>query len=82
MRQIRAVLFDYGGVLRRDERASAYDAIDVKFGLAPGTLWWAFTTSLSTVSHARAGSTARRTGRPFDVRFSSARAPPAASTRR
>ena len=42
MQRIRAVLFDYGGVLRRDERASAYDAIDVKFRLAPGTLWWAF----------------------------------------
>ena len=40
--QIQAVLFDYGGVLRRDERASAYDAIDTKFGLSPGALWWAF----------------------------------------
>jgi hypothetical protein len=29
------VLFDYGGVLRRDERASAYDVIDTKFNLAP-----------------------------------------------
>ena len=41
-RPLRAVLFDYGGVLRRDERASAYDAIDTKFGLARGALWWAF----------------------------------------
>jgi HAD superfamily hydrolase (TIGR01509 family) len=39
---IRAVLFDYGGVLRRDERASAYDAIDTEFGLARGALWSAF----------------------------------------
>jgi len=36
------VLFDYGGVLRRDERASAYDVIDTKFSLAHGVLWWAF----------------------------------------
>jgi len=36
------VLFDYGGVLRRDERASAYDAIAIEFGLSPGALWWAF----------------------------------------
>lgn len=42
MRQIQAVVFDYGGVLRRDERASAYDVIDTKFSLAPGELWWAF----------------------------------------
>ena len=41
-RQIQAVVFDYGGVLRRDERASAYDVIDTKFSLAPGALWWAF----------------------------------------
>src|ERR1700756_1482145 len=38
-RQIQAVVFDYGGVLRRDERASAYDVIDTKFSLAPGALW-------------------------------------------
>src|SRR5215470_18749647 len=42
MQRIQAVLFDYGGVLRRDDRASAYDAIDIKFGLTPGALWWAF----------------------------------------
>jgi hypothetical protein len=30
-RPFRAVLFDYGGVRRTDERASAYDAIDSKF---------------------------------------------------
>ena len=41
-RQIEAVLFDYGGVLRRDECPSAYDVIDTKFSLAPGALWWAF----------------------------------------
>jgi FMN phosphatase YigB (HAD superfamily) len=40
-RQTQAVVFDYGGVLRRDERASAYDVIDTKFSLAPGALWWA-----------------------------------------
>jgi putative hydrolase of the HAD superfamily len=41
VRPVQAVLFDYGGVLRRDERASAYDAIDAEFGLTPGALWWA-----------------------------------------
>ena len=41
-RPVQVVVFDYGGVLRRDERASAYDAIDTKFGLTVGALWRVF----------------------------------------
>jgi hypothetical protein len=37
-RPVQAVLFGYGGVLRRDERASTYDAIDAAFGLPSGAL--------------------------------------------
>jgi hypothetical protein len=38
---IQAVIFDYGGVIRRDSR-EAYDAVDVAQGLARGTLWEVF----------------------------------------
>ena len=35
---VRAVIFDYGGVLRRDDRET-YDAVDRATGLPPGSLW-------------------------------------------
>lgn len=38
---LRAVIFDYGGVLRRDGREQ-WDAVDPTVGLAPGTLWSAW----------------------------------------
>ena len=38
---LRAVIFDYGGVLRDDGR-EGWDAIDGPSGLPPGTLWSAF----------------------------------------
>lgn len=39
--KIAAVLFDYGGVLRREE-AAEFDAFAARYGLPPGTLWGAF----------------------------------------
>lgn len=38
---VQAVIFDYGGVIRRDTRA-AYDDVDAAHGLARGTLWEVF----------------------------------------
>src|SRR5262245_32016669 len=38
---LRAVIFDYGGVLRDDGRAG-WDALDGPHGLPPGALWSAF----------------------------------------
>ncbi len=40
-RAVQAVIFDYGGVIRRDSR-EAYDAVDAAQGLARGTLWEVF----------------------------------------
>jgi putative hydrolase of the HAD superfamily len=40
-RPIEAVIFDYGGVLRADGRAS-WDAVDPTLGLPRGTLWAAW----------------------------------------
>lgn len=39
--KVEAVLFDYGGVLRREE-ASEFDAFAARYGLPPGRLWSAF----------------------------------------
>ena len=41
LRLVQAVIFDYGGVIRRDSR-EAYDAVDAAQGLARGTLWEVF----------------------------------------
>lgn len=41
MATLQAVIFDYGGVLRGNERGG-FDAVDQKFGLQSGTLWSAF----------------------------------------
>ena len=41
MATLQAVIFDYGGVLRGDERGG-FDAVDEAFGLPRGTLWSAF----------------------------------------
>jgi putative hydrolase of the HAD superfamily len=41
MATLQAVLFDYGGVLRDDDR-SGWDAVDQARALARGTLWSAF----------------------------------------
>jgi putative hydrolase of the HAD superfamily len=38
---VQAVIFDYGGVLRGDERG-AFNAVDETFGFPPGALWSAF----------------------------------------
>jgi putative hydrolase of the HAD superfamily len=38
---VRAVIFDYGGVLRRDGRET-YDAVDREQGLPRGSLWSAY----------------------------------------
>ena len=40
-RAVQAVIFDYGGVIRRDSR-EAYDAVDAAQSLARGTLWEVF----------------------------------------
>ena len=39
--KVAAVLFDYGGVLRREE-AAEFDAFAARYGLPAGTLWAAF----------------------------------------
>jgi putative hydrolase of the HAD superfamily len=41
MATVKAVIFDYGGVLRGEER-SGFDAVDATFGFPPGALWSAF----------------------------------------
>src|SRR5688572_2834506 len=38
---VRAVLFDYGGVVRREDEFE-FDAFAARHGLAPGALWKAF----------------------------------------
>ena len=38
---LQAIIFDYGGVIRRDRR-EAYDAVDAAHGLTRGTLWEVF----------------------------------------
>ena len=41
MATLQAVIFDYGGVLRGDERGG-FDAVDATFGFPQGALWSAF----------------------------------------
>jgi HAD superfamily hydrolase (TIGR01509 family) len=41
LRPVQAIIFDYGGVVRRDGRV-AFDGVDAAVGLPPGTLWEVF----------------------------------------
>jgi putative hydrolase of the HAD superfamily len=61
--RLEAVLFDYGGVLRREEGAD-FDAFAARFGLPPGRLWSAF--------HDIPEYRASRTGRIDDASYRAA----------